>query len=92
MQGELVYEEWESEVLPMSGVPNTYYRVFRGTVNWDRQPDTMRTAVCVLIQHGNTPDWREAKRRNEIRFQMPAHVLLEDVPAVLAAIGRLSAS
>ncbi len=88
---ELVYEELASVLVPMTGVEGVHYRVFVGTVNWERTPSGARDAACVLIQHGATREWSEAKSNREIRFQMPAHVLKEDIAAVTAALADLTA-
>lgn len=85
-----MYEEWEFVLVPMTGARDTNYRVFSGTVNWDREPATLRRAVCVLIQYGSTEDWRAATGNREINFQMPAHILVEDLDAVRRAMDSLS--
>lgn len=83
-----VYEEWHHRLVKSGHGPNTYYRVFNGTVNWAKSPGGMLPAIAVLIQYGESADWGTA-RRKEIAFNMPAHILNDDWPAVLAAINEL---
>jgi hypothetical protein len=88
MSDLLVYEEWDREIVPSSHYPNVYYRVFFGTVDWERNND-LRRAYTILMQRGNTADWNVAKSRGEIYFQMPAHILPDDLDRVLAALATL---
>ncbi len=84
-----VYEEWDRILVPAPGHGGAYYRVFLGTVSWTRQPEDMAVAVTVLMQDDNTEDFTEAKRKGVIHFQMPAHVLIEDLPAVTRALREM---
>lgn len=89
MSGQLpVYEETESVLVPSGHDDNTHYRVFFGTVNWSRSPGDERRAVTVLMQYGSTQDWAAARDAGEIAFHLPAHVLVEDLPSVLAVMSR----
>lgn len=82
-----VYEEWAFEMIPAPGHgPDVHYRVFFGTVNWDRQPGTMKKAAVVFMQYGQTREWQLALASGEIALGMPAHVLREDVPTVTLAL------
>ena len=82
-----VYEEWHHRLVQSGHGPDTYYRIFKGTVNWAKSPGGMLPAITVLIQYGNATDWAAARR--EIAFDMPAHILTDDLPAVLTAINEL---
>jgi len=44
-----VYEEWHHKLVASGHGPNTYYRVFIGTVNWAKSPGGMMTAITVLL-------------------------------------------
>lgn len=84
---EAVYESWDQRLVRALGHgPSVHYRIFIGTVNWDRTPDTLQRAIVVFMQYGSEADWTEANRLGEISFKMPAHVLLEDVSAVTSAV------
>lgn len=85
-----VYEEWESILVKSHHGTDIYYRVFNGTVNWNKTSEGMRPALTVLMQYGSTENWEEAKSRGEIDFSMPAHILSEDLSKVLKAIQSLS--
>lgn len=85
-----VYEEYKAELVESNHGSDVYYRVFAGTVNRSKSSDSMKRAITVMMQYGHTPDWRSAVAHKEISFDMPAHILLEDLPAVLSAISRLS--
>lgn len=86
MSNEPVYEEWESTLIPSEHADDVNYRVFWGTVNWSRTSNDLRKAVTVFMQYGSTKNWAEAKAGKEIVFNMPAHILSQDLPAVMAAI------
>ncbi|MFC5413159.1 hypothetical protein ACFPMF_27810 [Larkinella bovis] len=83
-----VYEEWSHKLIKSGHGPNTYYRIFKGTVNWAKSPGGMLRATTVLIQYGDEQDWKAAFK--EIAFNMPAHILDNDLPAVLKAIDSLN--
>ena len=85
----VVHEEWNSILVPSSHGANIFYRVFLGSVNWDKIGGGEKTAYTVLIQYGNSRNWEDAKKRREIDFTMPAHILEEDLDTVLNAIGSL---
>jgi hypothetical protein len=90
MNNEPVYKEVKSKLVPSShGDKKTHYRVFLGYVNWTRARDAEKPAIVIFMQYGSTPDWEIAKRQ-EIALQMPAHILVEDLPSVLEAIRQLS--
>jgi len=87
MNGETkVHNEWDYRIVPSSHGPDTNYRVFLGDVDWHGHTVV---AYSVFVQYGNTPDWEEAKRRNEIWFQRPAHIVEEDLDRVLEALAEL---
>jgi hypothetical protein len=90
---ELLYEEWDCELVisSHSNSKKIYYRIFWGTVNWDRSTEGMEVALTTLIQNGNTADFKLAKKNNEINFQMPAHILKNDIPELELGIQRLLA-
>jgi hypothetical protein len=81
-----VYQEWDRELVQTSYHPDFYYRIFFGTVDWERNGD-LRRAYTVFIQKGNSGDWDLAKR--EIIFRMPAHILNEDLDKVMVALDVL---
>ena len=78
---ELVYQEWDSTLVPSSHGNNIHYRVFWGTVNWSGQSADLQKAVVVFMQYGSTQDWAAAWAANEISLHMPAHLLSQDVAA-----------
>lgn len=84
-----VHEEWDHIVVPVSYHPDIRYRVFFGTVNWERVGGGERTAYCVFVQFGRTEDWHEAINQHEIALQMPAHIVEEDMERVLHAVDTL---
>jgi hypothetical protein len=85
---ELVYEECDYELVKSShSDEGIYYRLFWGTVNWSRSADGKYAAFTILMQYGNTVDFKAA--RNEIKTKMPAHILKEDIPKVQLATQRL---
>jgi len=47
----------------------------------------MKHGFTILMQYGNTEEWSEAK--DEIAFQMPAHILPDDFRQVLDALEKL---
>jgi hypothetical protein len=49
----------------------------------------MKPAIVVFIQYGKTEEWAKA-RSKEVAFDIPAHILEEDLTNVLAAIQELS--
>ncbi|CCH57699.1 hypothetical protein BN8_p06908 (plasmid) [Fibrisoma limi BUZ 3] len=83
-----VYEEWSHRLVQSGHGPNTYYRVFKGTVNWSKSPGGMKPAIIVFIQYGKTEQWEKA-RGKEVALDLPAHILTEDLIYVLAAIQEL---
>ena len=86
---ESVYEEWDHELVESghNSSGTVYYRVFKGTVNWEKKPGGMKPAIVVMMQYGDSEEWDEAT--DEIAFDMPAHILDGDLPNVLAAIDSL---
>jgi hypothetical protein len=87
---EPVYKEIKHKLVQSShGDKNTHYRVFLGYVNWRKIKDAERPAIVIFMQYGNTPNWEEAKK-HEIALQMPAHILVEDLQAVMDAINQLN--
>jgi hypothetical protein len=73
---EPVYDDWFIRHVPSGhGDGINYYATF-GTVNWTRQAGAERGAVVVRMEYPGTG----------VAFQMPAHILDEDLPRVLAAI------
>ena len=86
MNGEQVYEEWASTLVPSTHDAGVNYRVFWGTVNWSRTSNDLKKAITVFMQYGSTQDWTKAKAAKEIAFGMPAHILIEDLAAVMAAV------
>jgi len=87
--GHLVHEEWSFRLVPSTHGKDIFYRVFLGTVNWDRSSEGLKTAYTIFMQYGKTEDWNDAKMANEIDFKMPPHILEEDLGKVLAAIEDL---
>jgi hypothetical protein len=84
-----VHNSEEDHRLVLSGHGNNiYYRVYKGTVRWSDTSDPL-SAIAVLMQHGNTEDWTEAKRNGEIKFRKTAHILIQDLTKVLDAINEL---
>ena len=81
MEGLPVYEPWETRLVPSGHGPEIYYYVFLGTVNSERIGGGERVAITVLMQYDGA-----------INYQMPAHILEEDLPRVLTAINELTAS
>ena len=57
---------------------------------WAKSNDGMRPAVTVMMQYGDATSWEEAKSSKEVSYDMPAHILRENLPGVLDAIGRLA--
>lgn len=85
-----VHEEWDYILVDSNHGQEVYYRVFYGTVNWDKSAGAIQPAVTVLMQYGSTLDWADAKSEGEIDFTMPAHILREDLSNVLEAIRSLA--
>ncbi len=83
-----VYEEYDRILVPSSHGANINYRIFNGTVNWDKSSHGMKRAVTVLMQYGNSLDWNNAVK--ELDFKMPAHILVEDLENVLLAINTIT--
>lgn len=83
-----VYEEYESLLVPSNHGADINYRIFSGTVNWDKSPAGMKRAITVLMQYGNSIDWNNAVK--ELDFKMPAHILVEDLENVLLAISTIT--
>jgi hypothetical protein len=75
MPEEIVFDECDHRIVNSGHAPTTKYRVSLGTANWDSQ---RRTAIVIIMQYEGMPHWK-----------MPAHVLLDDLPAVLTAMGQL---
>ena len=82
----LVYEEWDKILVPAPGHGGAYYRVFYGTVSWTRKTEDMVPAVTILMQDDGTDDFEEAKSKGVIRWHLPAHILVEDLPGVMEAM------
>lgn len=85
-----VHEEWDCILVESNHGQEVNYRVFYGTVNWNKSAGGMRPAVTILMQYGSTSDWADAKSEGEIDFTMPAHILREDLQSVLEAIRDLA--
>jgi hypothetical protein len=86
-----VYEERDSILVKGEhGGDDTCYRIFYGTVNWERTSGGKGTAFTVLMQYGTTREWSKAKKKGEISFDMPAHILENDLAAVLEALQELA--
>jgi len=87
-----VYEEWASRLVPSNHDQSrpVFYRVFWGTVNWDRSTTGMRPACTVFMQYGESTGWDEARQRGEVVLKMPAHILAEDFEAVVDAMRELA--
>ncbi len=83
-----MYEEWESRLVSCTIDGDIHYRIFFGTVSWPNS-DGPRTAYVILMQYGHTSDWNTAKKLKEISFQMPAHILEEDLVDVNKALQEL---
>jgi hypothetical protein len=75
-----VHEEWFFELIESNHGPTIYYRVFYGTVNWRKVAGEERKSVVVVMQYGDQIEW-----------QMPAHLLEEDIDNVLRSIERVRA-
>ena len=73
-----VYNEWWSEEIPSSHGEEITYHVLFGTVNWTGNGGDEHPAFVILMNYSGT-----------INRQMPAHILEQDLPQVLAAIERL---
>jgi hypothetical protein len=73
-----VYSPWRERIINSGHAPTTKYRVSAGTVNWDRSAMGERVAVWVLMDYDG-----------QANYQMPPHILEEDLPAVLGAITEL---
>ena len=91
METTLVHEEWPGmvELVPSTGHGGKSYRVSYGTVSWTRTPEDMRRALIVFMQRGDTENFEEAKSLHEIQWDVPAHILEEDLDAVMAAMRRV---
>ena len=80
-----VYEEQKFELIRSShSDKDVYYRIFFGTVNWTKSVDGKLDALTIFMQYGDTADFKIA-RKGEIQFQMPAHILKEDIEKVQLA-------
>jgi len=94
MSEEKVYQEWDYKLIPSSygelkGVKR-YYRVFYGTVHWRfSDPDNFHKACIVFVQFGSTSEFNEARKRGEIKFDYPCHILGEDFRKVTEAMQEL---
>jgi hypothetical protein len=75
---EPVYQEWASREVSSSHGGETSYYVFLGTVNWTGQSGDEQVAYVVLMRYGN-----------QINYQLPAHILEQDLDRVLGAIREL---
>jgi hypothetical protein len=76
-----VYDEWLFEDVPSShGADAITYHVLFGTVNWTRRGGDEHPAFAILMNYNG-----------RINYQMPAHILEQDLPQVLAAVERLRA-
>jgi hypothetical protein len=73
-----VYNEWWSEEVPSRHGEGISYHVLFGTVNWTGRGGDERPAFAVLMNYGGA-----------LNRQMPAHIMEDDLPQVLAAIERL---
>lgn len=85
-----VYEEWDYRLVPSSHGKDIFYRIFNGTVNWDHSIEGMKPAYTILMQYGRSEEWNQAKK--EIAWDMPAHVLEEDIDEVLKSVNELISS
>lgn len=87
MEGEtLVYDEWDRIIIPAPGHGGAFYRVFYGAVSWTRKVEDMVGAVVVLMQDDGTENFEEAKSRGVIRWHLPPHILVDDLPMVAQAM------
>jgi hypothetical protein len=66
---------------------SVFYRVSYLKVQW--QDGVSRDAFCVFIQYGNEHDFVMAKKKKQIRFTRPAHILPDDLNAVTSAIEEI---
>ncbi len=78
-----------SRLLPSAHGLEIYYRLFYGTLKW---PSEQRIALVVLLQKGETEDFREAMANGEVLLDRPAEILDEDLDDVLEAMAALRRS
>jgi len=83
-----IYKEEECRLVKSGHGSGIHYRVFKGTVRWPDYNEDL-PAIVVLMQYGGKAEWREAVAAREINFRSPAHMLTEDLPNILKAIGEL---
>jgi hypothetical protein len=79
-----VYQEWDHVLIQTTYSPDVYYRVFLGTVDWERNGN-LRIAYTVFYQHGDNP----AFGGPHIVWREPAHIVPEDLDRVIDALQTL---
>ena len=55
------------------------------------QDGLLHDVFCVFVQYGDERDFVKAKKLKQISFTRPAHVLLNDLDAVMCAIEKIKA-
>lgn len=88
---EKPFEEWNYRLVPSSygefRGKKRYYRVSSGASQWrEADPGSIHKTCVVFIQFGITENYDEAKRKREIVFDYPAHILNEDMVKVSQAM------
>jgi len=88
----LVHEEIDSILVPSShsGDGSICYRIFFGTINWEKKIDTKHKAIVIFMQDGNEENWDQAKIKKQIRFRQHPHILVEDFEKVKVAINQIA--
>ena len=64
--------------IPSSHGEEIFYYVFVGYVNWDGRGGSERLAFAVFMKYGG-----------KVHYQMPAHILNEDLDSVTEALQNL---